>query len=232
MEQETGSKNKNMDWFKNYQIPLIIAAVVIVVAIIIIAAVRNNDSEDQNTNEQTNEQGSDQNKSQNGEQDQNTGNILPANPPSQTQPSTDNSVTARGILRVSDNASKGNLVMESDRGKIYIATKRDFTSLLNKQVTLQAEGSINQFAFLGFAESTGVDTTARGGAGSELSQVSFSGVLNKSDNMAKGNYTISSGNTKVYLKTVRDYSAWVGSEVLLIADGTINSFNGAKLVKK
>ncbi|HYE22789.1 MAG TPA: hypothetical protein VD998_04340, partial [Verrucomicrobiae bacterium] len=70
----------------------------------------------------------------------------------------------------------------------------------------------------------------RGGA-AEAGNVSFSGTLKGSDNTSRGNYMIVSGATKVYLKSVRDYSGWIDSQVRLSATGTINSFTNAYLTK-
>jgi hypothetical protein len=126
-------------------------------------------------------------------------------------------------------------MIQSDQGKIYIATKRDFSSLLGTNVTLEASGTINDFVFLGFAESSDSD---KGGErdqtppATKTDNVSFSGQLQTSDNTANGNYQIVSGTTKVYLQTVHDYSAWIGADVDLSATGTLQSFTDATLTKK
>jgi len=50
--------------------------------------------------------------------------------------------------------------------------------------------------------------------------------------MSRGNYLILTDTGKVYLQSVRDYTAWYQSEVNLSADGTIESFTNAILTKK
>lgn len=144
-------------------------------------------------------------------------------------------VSAAGKLRVSDNPKLGNLMVESAKGKIYIATSRDFSTLVEKDVTVEANGSLDAFQFLGFAESkvAPADTTAKGGAGESMTGVvELSGKLQKSDNETLGNYTILYGTSVIYLKTRQDYSAWIDSDVHLTASGTLQSFTEAKIQKK
>jgi hypothetical protein len=147
-------------------------------------------------------------------------------------------VSATGTLRASDNPSRGNLVLDSNRGKIYVQTSRDFSSLLGKEVALDAEGTINSFVFLSFLEAgavagTETDTSAVGGGESEEpSTVRLSGTLAASDNEVKGNYIINSSVGKIYLRSQHDRSSWIGTNVELTANGTINSFTGAVLKQK
>ena len=217
MDQTSGGQNKNIQLSKTNQVFLIIAAVVLIGAIIYSVNRDGEDTANQNTNQEASEQLLDQN-GQSQEQNQNTQT-------SNAQGSTAGNVTANGTLLASDNLSRGNLMVMSNLGKIYVSTARDFSGLLSKQVTLQAQGTINQFTFLGFAESVGTV------AGAETAAVNFTGTLNNSDNLTKGNYTVTSGGVNVYLKTAHDYSAWVGSTVHLSANGTLNSFTNARLAK-
>lgn len=155
--------------------------------------------------------------------------MLPEPPPTV---STEN-VTVSGILRSSDRRASGNLMVVEDSGrKIYIATARDFSALLGKEVTLDARGTIDSFVFLGFGDTqgsvAGTDTAVSG----ETSTVTISGRLSESDNLARGNYQIASESGKIYLKSRHSYAALVGSEVELTAKGTLESFTGAKLSKK
>lgn len=221
-------------WQKNsqYIVPI---AIIIVLAIVLFATQRGKDDQagDEAQNEQTN---------QNTNSADNNPN--PAPTPAQTPTptatgdavsGTTGNVTAAGTLRISDNASRGNLMVESNRSKIYIATRRNFSSLIGKPVNLVASGSLNSFSFLGFKESgiiSGIDTEARGGAAEGSGTVIVSGKLANSDNMAKGNYVINSTSGKIYLKSVHNYSVWVGSDVTLTATGVLNSFSNAKLIKK
>jgi hypothetical protein len=228
---QNDSENKE-GFFAQYQIPIIVA-VILLVAIIGFAVNRGQNS-DQNQNDQNNGQASNPQPSP-----------APAPTPSETPSptptpgsangsNTDGNITAKGVLRTSDNATRGNLMVESASGKIYIATVRDFSSLVGKEVTLNAQGSLNNFAFLGFNEAVaeGPDVGGSNEGQQPPTDVSFTGTLKVSDNLTRGNYLIQSGNTKVYLKTVRDYSALVDSEVVLTASGTLNSFTNARVVKK
>jgi hypothetical protein len=230
MEQASGNKNDNREgWFRRYQVPLIVAAILVVTGIVIATTSNQNQNGENNQN---NEQSSDQNQNP----------PPPAGNQGQNQPtpaptSAGGDVTARGTLKSSDNPSRGNLMVQTENSKIYVSTSRDFSGLIDQEVTLLASGNINDFVFLGFRESdrtiAGTDTTARGGAGNEMpsGDVNFTGTLKASDNISKGNYIIVSGKTKVYLKSVHDYSAWLNSEVNLTADGTLASFTNARLSK-
>lgn len=230
MEQNPTDQNKNEGWFPKNQIYTIVGVIIVLAAIIFfVTRGGENQNNDNQANDQQDEQvAGDNNTNQDNDEDQDSGT-----PTSDDSVSGSGDVTATGTLRASDNPARGNLMIDSNRGKIYISTKRDFSSLIGSQVTLQAEGTLNQFRFLGFAN-TGADV---GGAPDQdqapttpANSVTFRGKLDKSSSV-KGNYTITSGNTVVYFKTVRDYSAWVGSDVTLHASGTLNSFTNGRLVK-
>ncbi|OGE79918.1 MAG: hypothetical protein A2660_00490 [Candidatus Doudnabacteria bacterium RIFCSPHIGHO2_01_FULL_45_18] len=229
--EPNSDQSANPGFLRKYQGSLIIAAIV-VVAIVIFVANRNGGPENQNENEQTNEQTD--NTDQNEDQDNLRQNGSTDNDGSAQ--STGN-VTAKGILMSSDDPIRGNLMLTSEASKIYIATVRDFSVLLQKQVTLQAEGDINNFKFLGFAEGqglvSGTDTQAVGGGDTlPVADVRFEGTFRTSDNVDRGNYMIVSGSTKVWLISVRDYSPLLGMEAVLTATGTIDSFTNATVVKK
>lgn len=217
-------------FFARYQIPIIIAAIILIAGVLY-AVNRDKNTNDQKPNDQTS-QDSSQNPTLNPGTD--PGKIDGANTEAPTPAPAQGNVAAAGTLKVSDNKAKGNYMVDSSKGKIYIATKRDFSSLVDKQVTLNAEGNLNNFKFIGFNESMGTDTTAMGGNPDQApaTGVSFSGTLKTSDNGSMGNYVIVSGNTKVYLKTAHNYSAWVGTEVKLAATGTLKSFTNATVTKK
>jgi hypothetical protein len=152
-----------------------------------------------------------------------------------------------GTLAKSDNEARGNYMLTTtDHGTFYIRTSRDFSGLVGKTVTLTAEGTATSFTLIDIKAQDGsptsmTDTTAKGGesetppagmtAAPTASEFTFSGTLAKSDN-AKGDYVISSGKTMVYLKTSKDYSSLVGSDVTLMATGDAKSFTGAKVQKK
>lgn len=226
MEQTEGFWQTN----RNY----LIGGVIVVIAIILFVVQANKDNNDQTEDQQTAEQNTNtQNGSVNGN-DTDSSNPSNQNQNGQTSSNfTSGNVSAVGLLRVSDNTARGNLMVESNRGKIYIKTSRDFSSLVGKSVTMNAEGSLNSFKFLGFNESvtpTPADQPDVGGSNEGLVQVS--GKLEKSGSVEKGDYTIASNQGIIYLKTVHNYDTWIGSDVDLKANGTIQSFTNAVVTKK
>lgn len=234
MAQETGSQNKNtggmVGFLQKNQIWVIVAAIVILAGGYWLVT-RNDDQTTGNTNEQTNNQSNEgQNEQNNGQNENQNGDTNGAQTGNQNQ-NTGN-VTATGTLLASDNANRGNYMVDSSSGKIYIATKRDFSSLVNKPVTLQAEGTLNSFKFLGFAESNVSTPAPDQGGTNETGDITATGTLRTSDNLTRGNYVIASGHGKIYLQSSRDYSAWVNQEVILNAEGTLDSFTNALLIKK
>ena len=238
MAQESGSQNKNSgfsDFLLRNQVSVIVVALVIVGAGYYFLT-RSNDLEE-TPNQDSTEQTGNQNESSNGStvnENQNGGSQPSGNGQGNGQAGNTGNVTATGTLLTSDMPIRGNYMVDGPRGKIYVSTKRDFTSLLNKEVTLNAQGTLNSFTFLGFnGQVAGTDTTAVGGGDSapEATNVSFNGTLRVSENFAKGNYVIAKGDTKVYLKSKRNYDKWVGQEVTLSATGTLNDFTNATLSK-
>ncbi len=156
-------------------------------------------------------------------------------------------VNITGTLRASDNQVKGNLMLNTTSGPVYVRTSRDFSSLMNTEVTLTGTGSAVAFTLDNIAgkntATTMTDSTAKGGdADSAMmdkkddsateGQVRFSGKLEKSDTLTKGNYMVTNGSTKVYIATSKDYSSWVGGDVNLTAEGTLASFSKAVLEKQ
>lgn len=235
MAQESGSQNKNtggmVGFLQKHQIWLIVAAIVVLAGGYWLVT-RNDDQTSGNTNEQTNNQSTEgQNQNENTQNENQNGGTNGAQTGGNQNQNSGN-VTATGTLLVSDNASRGNYMVDSSSGKIYIATKRDFSSLVNKPVTLQAEGTLNSFKFLGFAESKVSTPTPDQGGSNETGDVTATGTLRASDNLDRGNYMVASGNSKIYLQSARDYSAWVNQEVTLTANGTLDSFINAQLIKK
>jgi len=167
----------------------------------------------------------------------------------QTEDQT-NKVTATGMLQESDNAERGNLILESDKGKIYIQTVRDFSLLLGKEVVLDAEGTLESFIFIGLTEvgdepedqendmggptdeeQNGDEQDEEQNDGQE-GTFSISGRFENSDDTERGNYVIETETGKVYLKSVRDYSALVGQEVVMKAQGSLQDFNQAVVTQK
>lgn len=222
------SQNQNRGLLQKYKNYLLGAGVIVVIVIVAIAAKtpnRQQQNEDQNQ-EQINGETEDINTREQSNQNQ-----------TQTlnTPQTGN-VSARGRLVLSDNPGRGNLMIKSDQGKIYISTRRDFRDWLEKEVTLVAAGTLHAFTFLGFEETMGTvaggDGSAIGGPVEEPGTVQLTGRLEQSDDQIKGKYLIVSGTDKIYLKSQRDYSAWLGSEVDLTGNGTVRSFVEARLSKR
>lgn len=242
---------KGQSFVQQNRNPLIIAAIVIILLVIYFATRGNTETgqQDQNSNQETS-----QNSNSNSEGDESkkpaegsamTSTSKPATPAASGDAMTGN-VTVTGKLMTTDNAAKGNLMVASDKGNVYITTGRDYSSLVGQNVTLTADGTMTAFTLMDIKAAGDVkgatDTTAKGGdtettptpaiKTEEMGDVKFSGKLDKSTDTSKGTYTITSGKTVVYLQSSRDYSAWVGSDVDLNAKGTIKEFSGATLVKK
>lgn len=225
MEQGSDSQNKMGGFSRKNQIYTLIG--VLLLAGIIFLATRgsnpnSNVADNQDTNQQQNEQN--QNTQNSGEIDNNSGQVS-------------GNLNISGTLKTSDNPARGNLMLESASGKIYVSTSRDFANLIGQNVTLNAEGTFNNFKFLGFNSTIQPDNSNQpdvGGAPeeevTESRNFTFTGSLEKS-NSSLGNYMISSGKSRIYLQSVRDYSAWLGSQVTLSATGSIESFNNAILTK-
>jgi uncharacterized protein (DUF1778 family) len=50
-----------------------------------------------------------------------------------------------GILKLSDNPQKGNLMLQTKERTIYIQTSRDFSTLIDKEVAATYDGSLESF---------------------------------------------------------------------------------------
>ena len=218
MEQNP-TQNQNEGFLQKYKNYLLIGGVIAVIVIVSIVAKTSNPEEQNEDQNQEQIDGENTDTIQEGDNNQIT-------TPNDTVPT--GNVSAKGRLLVSDNAARGNLMMDSDQGKIYISTRRDFSDWIGKEATLLADGTINSFTFIDFQETMG-DSSAIGGPADEPRAVRVSGKLERSDDQTMGNYLIISGATNIYLKSQWDYSAWIGSNVDLTAVGTIESFTGARL---
>lgn len=240
---ETEQNQENQDFFqknRNY----LIAGLIILALLIVYFATRGPVADDELTQEeQTTEQTDGEQTDTNTEnQNENNGsenqNQTPTPEESAQTPRGNLAIT--GTLLASDDDSRGNLMLESNQGTLYIQTQRDFTSLIDEEVTLDAEGTIQSFVFYGFVESdgetvAGTDTDATGGPvmdGTEEGTVTLSGELKLSNNTDRGNYMILSDKGTIYLKSVRDYSALLDQEVVLTAQGSIQSFTHARVSAK
>ena len=222
MAPNDSSENKNMGLSQNqiYGILGVLAALLIVLAIV--WNVRSDDDSnvtDSTTSQnETNNNGQTAGESKDGSETENSDTVS-------------GNISSSGVLRVSDEPIRGNYVLDGEDGEIYVSTGRDYSALVGKNVFLEAEGTLNKFAFLDFTDTAIVEDAGDvGGAAEEVGDVAFTGKLENSSS-SRGNYTITSGNTVVYLQSVRDYSAWVGSNVNLSATGSLNSFTNAVLSK-
>lgn len=167
--------------------------------------------------------------------------------PKESMTGSSKKISITGTLKASDNSDKGNLMLSTTSGSVYIRTNRDFSSLMDTVVTLTGTGTSTAFVLDNITNQSNTaattDTTAKGGdtdaammekkkENAMEGKVELSGKLGKSDTETKGNYMIINGATKIYIATSKDYSNWVGSEVNLSAEGTLASFSKAMLEKK
>ncbi len=67
--------------------------------------------------------------------------------------------------------------------------------------------------------------------GSEVSSY-LEGRLENSDNLVQGNYKLMSALSRIYIKTSRDFSSLVGSDVLVTIDGSTESFTLLNIEKR
>ncbi|MBI3232394.1 MAG: hypothetical protein HYZ51_04955 [Candidatus Doudnabacteria bacterium] len=58
-------------------------------------------------------------------------------------PATVNSF--EGVLHISDNLKRGNLMLKTSSHVIYLFTSRDYSSLFGKQVKVEIEGGLDNF---------------------------------------------------------------------------------------
>ena len=112
---------------KRYSPTLIILGLVIILGII--QAVKNRDSSDNQPNEASDSQ---------------------SNTPSGNNRENDTPVPSgeqklQGSLKISDDLRRGNLMLVTSERAIYLFTSRDYSSLLDKQVTVEIEGTLENF---------------------------------------------------------------------------------------
>ena len=63
----------------------------------------------------------------------------------ETEKSKSGGQTLEGTLKTSDNLKKGNLMISTGKRTIYLFTSRDFSSLLDKNVTVTYNGTLDNF---------------------------------------------------------------------------------------
>lgn len=236
------TQKKTGGFFQDNKNALIVAAIVIIVLAVYFstrdksATGTQNDRKDTEQSEEMKDESSDSMKDGEkmaGGEKMNEGKNT-SKPTQATTPATTSNVQFSGMLKMSQDASKGNYMVSSDRGIIYLQTSRDLSAWAGKNVIVNAEGSISQFSITDITPADGMAMEDKGGANetpdmTAKPEVTFSGTLQKSEN-EKGNYSITSGKTMVYIKTSKDYSAWVGKAVRLEAQGTLENFHHAMVV--
>lgn len=121
---------------------LLIAGVIIII-LIIISATR---SSDNNTNSPV-EQGQEQMQEQDGTSMLNEGETKNDNT-STSNSSTNGQLVREGTLLVSDDSKQGNYMVRTSNSIFYIKTSRDFSSLVNKEVTMTAKGTVEMFSLV------------------------------------------------------------------------------------
>ena len=63
--------------------------------------------------------------------------------------------TLEGVLRVSDNLNRGNLMLLFGNSVVYVKTSRDFRDLMGKNVVASVEGTLDNFILRGMEENDG-----------------------------------------------------------------------------
>lgn len=236
------TQKKTGGFFQDNKNALIVAAIVIIVLAVYFSTRdktttgTQNDRKDTEQSEEMRDESSDSMKDEEKMADGDSMNAdKGASKPTPTAtPAATSNVQFSGMLKMSQDASKGNYMVSSDRGIIYLQTSRDLSAWAGKNVIVNAEGNISQFSITDITPADGMAMADKGGANempdmANTPEVTFSGTLQKSAG-PKGNYSITNGKTVVQLQTSKDYSAWVGKTVVLTAQGTLQNFNHAMIV--
>lgn len=134
-------EHMNKEFFQKNR-GLLIAGVIIII-LIIISATR---SSDNNTNSPV-EQGQEQMQEQDGTSMLNEGETKNDNT-STSNSSTNGQLVREGTLLVSDDSKQGNYMVRTSNSIFYIRTSRDFSSLVNKEVTMTAKGTVEMFSLV------------------------------------------------------------------------------------
>lgn len=235
------TQKKTGGFFQDNKNALIVAAIVIIVLAVYFstrdksATGTQNDRRDTEQSEEMKDESSDSMKDEDkmAEGDSMNAGKDASKPTPTTTPTATSNVQFSGMLKTSQDASKGNYMVTSDRGIIYLQTSRDLSAWTGKNVIVNAAGNISQFSITDITPAEGESMADKGGTAetpdmTAKPEVTFSGTLQKSDS-TQGNYSITNGKTVVHLKTSKDYSAWVGKAVTLAAQGTLQNFHHAVL---
>lgn len=81
--------------------------------------------------------------------------VMIENTPKKTQETpeaTDTELKLEGKLEKSDNPGRGNLMLITKETRVYLYASKDFSGLVGKNVTVEAEGSIDNFRLIGIKE--------------------------------------------------------------------------------
>ncbi len=70
----------------------------------------------------------------------------------EANPTTGTTLTRQGTLLVSDNHTRGNLMLKTPTSNFYFRTSRDYSSLIGKSVTATGNGTTEQFSLTDIIE--------------------------------------------------------------------------------
>lgn len=70
----------------------------------------------------------------------------------EANPTTGITLTRQGTLLVSDNPTRGNLMLKTPTSNFYFRTSRDYSSLIGKSVTATGNGTTEQFSLTDIIE--------------------------------------------------------------------------------
>ncbi len=123
---------------------LIIAGVIIIILIVI--SVSKNDSKT-TTENSTTTQTEEQNIDSVDNSKENTSTNKPESIKTENTSTTGNLIR-EGVLLTSDDSKQGNYMVKTQNSVFYIRTSRDFNSLLNKEVKMVANGTVEKFSLV------------------------------------------------------------------------------------
>ena len=237
MYMQPNSQKSSGGFFQDNKNALIVAAIVVII-IAVYFATRDTAKvgvQDQKENTETSESmEADADKMADDAKMEGSDTAKQPKPKSDTTSQTGDAVTFTGTLMASTNPAKGNYVVDSNRGMVYIQSSRDMSALVGKAVKGSATGSITNFSNVMLTPvDAAPDAMQDKGGSAEMPdmtakpEVTFSGILQESADKSKGTYSITSGNTVVYVMTSKNHADHVGKEVTLTAKGTLQAFHHA-----
>lgn len=132
----------NNEFFKKNQ--GLIIAVVIIVILIIISVSRNSDNKTPIPEKSQSEEQTIKDENQTEEPSKPT----PGKPTTGATNQVTGSLIREGTLLTSDNSQRGNYMIKTATSNFYLKTSRDFSPLLNKQVKMVADGTVEKFTLI------------------------------------------------------------------------------------